>query len=175
MGSLVSQENEYLVNVLRLIEIRTEDILTPRSVVHCVDETMTVEQVLELEQTKQLTRIPVYQDQKDNIIGLVTNRELLFEDREGHADEPVSQYTKPIYRVSAQLPVQKLLDQFIKKREHLFLVDDQFGQPVGIVTLEDAIETILGREIVDETDTIEDLQKYAKGQYRSRLREDKES
>jgi len=73
------------------------------------------------------------------------------------------------------LPVQQLLDLFIKKREHLFLVEDQFGQTEGIVTLEDAIETMLGREIVDETDTVEDMQALAKTQYRDRLRQDKDS
>lgn len=175
MGSLISQENDYLINVLKLREVKTEDILTPRSVVHSVDEETTVKEALELEETKQFTRIPVYQDHQDNIIGLVTNRELLFEDREGNADKSVGHYAKPIHRVSEQLPVQQLLDLFIKKREHLFLVEDQFGQAVGIVTLEDAIETILGREIVDETDTIEDLQKFARGQYRTRLREDKDT
>jgi CBS domain containing-hemolysin-like protein len=63
---------------------------------------------------------------------------------------------------------------FIKKREHLFIVDDEYGQLVGIVTLEDAIETLLGREIVDETDTVTDLQELAKTRYRRRLREQKE-
>jgi CBS domain containing-hemolysin-like protein len=174
MGSLISQENDYLVNVLKLREIKTEEILTPRSVIHSLSEDMTVKQALEFEETRQFTRIPVYQEHQDNIIGLVTNRELLFEDRAGSTDKAISHFTKPIHRVSEHLPVQQLLDQFIKKREHLFLVEDQFGQAVGIVTLEDAIETMLGREIVDETDTIEDLQKFAKGQYRNRLREDKD-
>ena len=63
-----------------------------------------------------------------------------------------------------------LLDIFIKRREHLFLVEDQYGQTAGIVTLEDAIETLLGREIIDETDTIEDMQKLAKDNFRQRLK-----
>ena len=76
----------------------------------------------------------------------------------------------PITRVSEHLPVQQLLDMFIKKREHMFLVEDEYGQTAGVVTLEDAIETMLGREILDETDKIEDLQEYAKDKYRERLR-----
>ena len=171
MGSLISQENEYLANVLQLREIKTAQILTPRSVMHSLSEDLTIKQALDEEKTKQFTRIPVYGEDQDDITGFVTNRELLYSEREGHSEFKLSQFSKPITRVSGNLPVQKLLDLFIKKREHLFLVEDEFGQTAGIVTLEDAIETMLGREIVDETDTIEDLQEFAKGQYRDRLRD----
>ncbi len=63
---------------------------------------------------------------------------------------------------------------FIKNQMHMFLVDDEFGQPAGVVTLEDAIETLLGREIVDESDVFEDMQALAKGKYRDRLRKEKQ-
>ena len=76
----------------------------------------------------------------------------------------------PIHRISESYPVLNLLDLFIKRHEQLFLVEDHFGQTAGVVTLEDAIETLLGREIVDESDNIEDLQKFAKESYRDRLR-----
>ncbi|MFK7794141.1 MAG: CNNM domain-containing protein [Gammaproteobacteria bacterium] len=173
MGSLISQENEYLTNVLKLREIRTEEILTPRSVMHSLDASMTVNQALSYEETRQFTRIPIYQDNRDNIIGLVINRDLLFEERGGKSDLPLSDFSKVITRVSENLPVQQLLDMFIKKREHMFLVEDQYGQTIGLVTLEDAIETVLGREIIDEADIIEDMQKFAKGKYRKRLRNEK--
>jgi CBS domain containing-hemolysin-like protein len=173
MGSLISQENEYLVNVLQLREIKTEQILTPRSVIHRVNDDMTVSETLDLDKTMQFTRIPVFQNEPGNIIGLVTNRELMLAEREGDGEMPVGELIKPVFRVSEQLPVQQLLDLFIKKKEHLFLVDDEYGQVTGIVTLEDAIETMLGREIMDETDTVDDMQELAKSKYRSRLRRDK--
>lgn len=173
MGTLISHENEYLTNVLRLREIKTEKILTPRLVMHCLDASMTISEALSYNETKQFTRIPVYNETPDNIIGVVINRDLLFEEREGKSDMQLSAFAKPITRVSEQLPVQQLLDMFIKSREHIFLVEDEYGQTAGIVTLEDAIETMLGREIIDESDEIEDLQKYAKGKYRERLRNDK--
>ena len=66
--------------------------------------------------------------------------------------------------------MQKLLDMFIKQKAHLFLVEDEFGQTSGIVTLEDAIETLLGREILDESDKVEDMQELARDKYRDRLR-----
>lgn len=172
-GTLASQETEYLTNILRLKDIKTEQVLTPRSVMYVLDEELTVSQALENDQTRQFSRIPLYKDKHENITGLVSNRELFIAEREGRGDAQIKEYAKPVTRVSEQLPVQQLLDMFIKKREHLFLVEDQFGQAEGIVTLEDAIETMLGREIVDETDTIEDLQEFAKTKFRSRLRSDK--
>jgi len=174
MGSLVSQENDYLVNVLKLRETKTEQILTPRSILHRLSEDLTISEALEFEKNQQFSRIPVYKEEQDNITGLVTNRTLLMAEREVHAEKAIHHFAKPITRVSEQLPVQQLLDMFIKKREHLFLVEDQYVQVAGVVTLEDAIETMLGREIVNETDTVKDLQKLAKTQYRARLRKDKD-
>jgi len=78
---------------------------------------------------------------------------------------------QPIVRVKEQLPVQALLDQLISLRQHIALVEDEYGQTAGIVTLEDAIETLLGAEIVDENDPHEDMQALARGQYRARVAE----
>ena len=173
MGSLISQENEYLTNVLKLREIKTEEILTPRSVLHCLDANITVNEALLYSETEQFTRIPIYSDNPDNVIGFVINRDLLFKEREGKSDSQIHNFAKSITRVSEKLPVHQLLEMFLKKREHMFLVEDEYGQTAGIVTLEDAIETMLGREILDETDKIEDLQEHAKKQYRDRLRNKK--
>ena len=174
-GSLLFQENEYLSNILNLREIRTEEVLTPRSVVHMLDQKLTVTEALDHPETKQFTRIPVYGDSIDDITGELIKRDLFEAEREGQGSAPISDYVKPINRVSEKLPVQQLLDMFIKQRVHLFLVEDEFGQIAGIVTLEDAIETLLGREIVDESDAVEDMQELARGKYRERLRNKKES
>lgn len=173
-GSLFSQENEYLANILQLRDIRTEEVLTPRSVVHSLDHNFTVREALDHERTKQFSRIPVYKDNADNIIGKVIKRDLYEAERTGHGTDPISKHTKTIIKVSEKLPVQKLLDLFIKHKAHLFLVEDEFGQNTGIVTLEDAIETLLGREIVDESDIVEDMQELAKGKYRDRLRKERQ-
>jgi CBS domain containing-hemolysin-like protein len=119
--------------------------------------------------------MPVYRDNTEHITGKVIKRDLYEAERQGHGEELVSQYVKPITRVSEKLPVQQLLDQFIRHRGHLFLVEDEFGQFAGVVTLEDAIETLLGREIVDESDTVEDMQVLAKSRYRERLRANRQN
>jgi len=173
-GALFSQETEYLSNILNLREIRTEQVLTPRTVVHMLNESMTVSEALEQPQTKQFSRIPVYRDDIDDVIGNVMRLDLYEAERTGHGADLITQHANPILRVSEKLPVHKLLDFFIKQHAHLCLVEDEFGQTSGIVTLEDAIETLLGREIVDESDQVEDMQELARGRYRDRLRSEKQ-
>jgi CBS domain containing-hemolysin-like protein len=172
-GTLFSQENEYLVNVLNLREIRTEQILTPRTVVHMLNENMTVSEALKDPQTRQFTRVPIYGRGKDDVTGKIIRMDLYEAERGGRGDEPIKAIARDIQRVSEKLPVQQLIDLFIKHRRHMFLVEDEFGQTAGVVTLEDAIETLLGREIVDENDTVADMQALARGKYRERLRASK--
>lgn len=172
-GNLIAQENEYLSNLLSLREIKTEQILTPRSVVHMLSEQTTVREALDAPQTRAFTRIPVFGENFDDIMGKVIRADLYEAERQGNGDEPIKSVMKPLVKVSEKLPVQNLLDTFIKQRAHLFLVTDEFGQTTGVVSLEDAIETLLGREIVDETDTVEDMQDFARSINRERLREEK--
>lgn len=173
-GTLVSRESDYLSNLLRLREIRTEEVLTPRSVVHMVKKDQTVSEVLDLQQSNQFSRMPVYGQSKDDILGKVLRRDLYQAEREGKGEDAVGDFIIPLGRVSEKLPVQNLLDMFIRQRAHMVLVEDEFGQTAGIVTLEDAIETMLGCEIIDETDAVVDMQALARDKYRERLRSDRE-
>ena len=173
-GTLLSRENEYLANVLKLREICTEQVLTPRSVVHMLPENLTVTDALDQAGTRQFTRMPIYGEGMDDIKGKVILADLFEAERDGKGSQPIKQFAKKIIRVSEKLPVQQLLDMFIRNRAHLFLVEDEFGQTSGIVTLEDAMETLLGREILDERDTVEDMQALARRKYRQRLREEKQ-
>ena len=161
--------------MLRLREIKTEEILTPRSVVHMLNEDTTVSEALDDPLTIRFSRIPIYAQSSDHVTGNVFQRSLFKAERAGNGSDPVKNYAKKISRVSEKLPVQKLLDMYLKMNEHLFLVEDEFGQTSGVVTLEDAIETLLGREIMDESDLVEDMQELAKGKYRARLRKNKQN
>lgn len=172
-GALVQQENEYLSNLLRMREIKTEEIHTPRTVVHMLQENVTVSEALDNPRTRQFSRIPVYTSGVDYVDNKIIKSDLFEAERAGNGDKEIREFAQPIIRVSEKLPVQNLLNLFIKQKEHLFLVEDEFGQTSGVVSLEDAIETLLGREIVDEHDQVVDLQALAKDRYRDRLREDK--
>ena len=170
-GALMQQEHEYLANLLRMREVTTEQICTPRSVVHMLQESMTVTQALDNPTTKQFSRIPIYSTGVDQVQQKVIKSDLYEAQRNGQGESEIRVFAQPIQRVSEKLPASNLLNLFIKQREHLFLVEDEYGQTCGVVTLEDAIETLLGREIVDEHDAVEDLQAMAKDRYRDRLRE----
>jgi CBS domain containing-hemolysin-like protein len=169
-GSLFNQESEYLANVLNLREVCTEDVLTPRTVAHMLDESLSVSAALDMENTRRFSRIPLYAGDFDSLTGLLLLRDAYEAERAGRGDAPLKTLAKPIITVSEKLPVHRLLDEFIKRRAHLFAVEDEFGQTAGLVTLEDAIETMLGREIVDESDPVEDMQELARQTYRQRLR-----
>ncbi|MGS2717229.1 CNNM domain-containing protein [Eionea flava] len=172
-GGLFPQENAYISNLLGLKSVKTENILTPRTVVHMLDESLTVEQALEQIRTHQFSRIPLYAGNHDTVTDQIFLIDLLETAYKGQSNTTLDKLAKPIIRVSEKLSVHKLLDMFIKQKTHLFLVEDEFGQMAGIVTLEDAIETLLGREIVDERDTVEDMQALAKKKFRDRLRDEK--
>ena len=168
-GALKAREKEYLVNLLNLSDTQTREILTPRTVVHMLDETTTVSEALGLEATRQFTRIPIFRDSTDNVTGMVMRVGLFEAEREGGAGDAIAGYVQPVFRVPEELPVYLLLDRFIRDQAHLALVEDEFGQTAGIVTLEDAIETLLGREIVDESDAVADMQALARDKHRKRL------
>ncbi len=169
-GTLDKQESQLVENILKLRDVKTEDILTPRSVVHALAKDIIVAEALISEKTANFTRIPIYDDTIDNITGVVIKAHLYENERQGNGAAAIEDIATPIWRVSESLPVLNLLDLFIKRNEHLFIVEDHFGQTAGVVSLEDAIETFLGREIVDESDQVEDLQQLAKANYRQRLK-----
>ncbi len=169
-GGIVTQENQLLENIFKLRDVKVEDILTPRTVVHALCETTTVKEALSFDQTAIFTRIPTYSESIDTVTGVIIKGQLYECERYGQGDKQLKDVKLPIYRISKKFPVLNVLDLFIKRHEQLFLVEDHFGQTVGVVTLEDAIETLLGREIVDESDQVEDMQKLAKKNYRERLR-----
>lgn len=169
-GALFRQENQLVENILTLRDVKAEDILTPRSVVHALDETLTVSEALSAPQTANFTRIPVFSGSIDSIVGVIIKGQLYELERQGKGDVPLSDVKQAIHSISESLPVLPLLDVFIKRQEHIFLVEDHFGQTAGIVTLEDAIETFLGREIMDESDQVEDMQMLAKAKFRQRLK-----
>jgi len=172
-GALGPQESQLLENILVLREARTEDILTPRSVVTALDHNLTVSAALAQLGDNPFTRIPLYNGDIDSVVGLVFRPAMLQAERDGGGDSAVVDIASPMHPVSEELPVLQLLDTFLKRREHMFLVEDRYGQTAGIVTLEDALETLLGREIMDESDTVEDMQQLARSKYRSRLRDQK--
>ena len=167
-GTIEESESTVIENVLMLDDIPVEEVLTPRSVIFALDKTSSVREVLDKYNDIEFSRIPIYEEELDNIIGIVRRHVLLKSKAEDQFDVTMGELAKPIHTVEENDSVGDVLDEFVKRREHLFMVKDQFGQVAGLITLEDAIETLLGIEIVDETDSVVDMRKLALDNWRKK-------
>lgn len=160
-GTIKTKESRIISNLLMLDNIFVGDIMTPRSVLLAFEENQTVKDVLKKHRPLRYSRIPVYAGNLDKIVGLVHRYKLLEASSADYHDMKVRNVSAPIDSVPESLTVAAVLDQFVQKKGHLFLVLNAQGKPTGIVTLEDAIETLLGVEIMDEFDSVADLRAYA--------------
>jgi CBS domain containing-hemolysin-like protein len=161
-GVLDEQESDIIENILKLDDIKVHDILTPRSVVFALEGERTIEGIIAQEpDIFKYSRIPVYEGNIENVTGMILTKQLF---KQALEDNSILLKTiqKDIYRINEQVPVSWALDLFIEKKEHMFLVLDKYDQVEGIVTLEDCVETILGVEIVDESDAHVDMRELAK-------------
>lgn len=165
-GVLQLKESRIIKNLLMLDKIKVSEIMTPRSVVNAFDMNETVNSIMEKYKPVRFSRIPLYDGSPDNIVGLLHRYKLMEAVSHDMYNMTLKEIMTSIHRVSEDTPVSQALDQFIKRREHLFLVVDKKTTMTGIVTLEDAIETLLGVEIVDEYDSVTDMRQYALEQWR---------
>ncbi len=172
-GVIDEHESDVIENVLQMDEIKIQDIATPRSVVFALEENMPIKECLQQKSLFNFSRIPVYKDTIDNITGLVLTKKL-FQEAFNDVGQTVGEVKDELFAINKNIPVSKALNLFIKRKEHMFLVVDNYEQTEGIVTLEDCIETLLGVEIMDESDSVEDMRELAKQQMRlkRKLRED---
>jgi len=160
-GSMDEQEGDIIENLMKLDEIAIEEVMTPRSVVFALNQNRTVGEVVEKHSPIAFSRIPVFDEDLDNVIGLVNRYTLVNEQAEDRFDIKMSELMKPIHTVKERESVSDVLDQFVKRRQQIFMVTDDFGTTTGLISLEDAIETLLGVEIVDEHDNVVDMRKLA--------------
>jgi len=171
-GVLGEQESDVIENVLLLDKIKIREILTPRTVVFALDGSRSIKDIIENEPAIfKFSRVPVYVDSIEKITGIVMTKKIF---KQALQDDSVAlnSVKKNIFKISENLPVSRALNLFIKKKEHMFLVLDSYDQTEGILTLEDCVETILGVEIVDESDSDADMREVAKQKMRMKRRED---
>lgn len=170
-GSIKNKESAVIKNLLMMDRIFVSDIMTPRSVFFALESNITVDEVVTKFVPLRFSRIPVYEGNLDNIIGITHRYKILEASSDDDHNKKVSDLLTPIATISERMTVTQVLDFFIKEKEHLALAVDEYGVITGLVTLEDAIETLLGVEIVDEFDNIEDMRKYALDQWQIRKKQ----
>jgi len=161
-GTIEEDEETVIQNLLRLAEIKVEEVMTPRVVVTAFPLDYTIKQVLAEHPVLRVSRIPVYGNNIDDIKGLVIRSEILLAASRDEWEKKLETLMKPIGFISEDDSVDLTLDLFLEKRQQILAVQDEFGGTSGIVTMEDVIETLLGKEIVDETDEAEDMREVAR-------------
>jgi CBS domain containing-hemolysin-like protein len=167
-GIFADKENKIIQNLIRLKSIKLSEIMTPRIVVVVANEQMTLQEFLKNKDFLHFSRIPIYEGTRDNTTGYVF-REMVFEKL---AEDQFDLRLKDIKREIVTFPESTTLftawEELLNKREQISLVIDEYGGMAGIATLEDIIETLLGFEIVDEKDRVEDMQQYAMERWKSK-------
>jgi len=169
-GVFLESESKVIKNMLTFKDVQAKDIMTPRTVMKIEDEIMTIEAFFNKNSNIRFSRIPIYKDDPDNISGLVLKDEIFKEMAFGNGDKKLSEIKRNIIIVNRTMPIPKLFEQLIESKNHMALVVDEYGSVSGLVTMEDVIETLLGLEIMDESDSIPDLQLLARRSWETRAK-----
>lgn len=170
-GLIDEKESDFIENILMLNKIKVGEVLTPRSVVFAIDENMTLKEIIETQSAIfKFSRIPVYRGSLEDVRGIVLTKTIFKQALEDDS-VTVGSIKKDIFIINENIPVSKALDLFISKKEHMFLVVDNYDQTEGILTLEDCIETVLGVEIMDESDSTADMRELAKMRMKQKRKE----
>jgi len=170
-GVIDEEESKVIHNILRWNDITARKVMTPRTVLVACKEDRSIRDFYDSRELRY-SRIPVFKANMDDVDGYILKDDVLDAIVKGNGDEPVSTIKRKIHIIPETMYLDKAFAALMDLKEHLALVVDEFGGVEGIVTLEDIMETILGAEIMDETDRVADLQEMAKERGRKRLSRD---
>ena len=161
-GILEADEEEVIHNLLILRDINVSEIMTPRVVMTAFMSKSTVEEILQEHKIIRFSRIPIYEESIDEITGFVIRSEILMAASRDESDKLIGEFKKPAISILVDDSVDHALEIFLEQRQQVAIVKDEFGGTAGLVTLEDVLETLLGEEIVDELDEVDDMRELAK-------------
>ena len=159
-GIIKEKDFRIIENILKFSKVKVKEIYTPRKVlfslkkedlINSLENKVTVN--IEMDKLKEYSRIPVYKENIDDIVGVIFSKEYFHEFIENTLKNK-KDIIRPVFKINENITLSKLLDLFLSRKEHMFIVVDDYDQTEGIVTLEDVLEELLGTEIVDEFDTI---------------------
>ncbi len=161
-GIFKKEESHILLNLMAFNKIEVKTILTPRTVVFADEENISVKDFLDKNTKIRFSRIPIYENDIENITGYVLKDEIMQYMIDRKQNKKLKDLKRDIKVVTEQMPIIRLFNKLIEDKEHIAMVVGEYGEMVGIVTMEDIIETLLGTEIMDEFDNVEDMQELAK-------------
>ncbi len=169
-GVLAESESTIINNLLKFEEVAVRDIMTPRTVMKRAKEDQTLMDFYKNNQPLQFSRIPIHGDSVDDITGIVLKDDILQHLVEDEDNKQLKELRRDVLTVSDSEPLPKLFETLTEKRHHMAIVVDSYGTLVGIVSMEDVFETLLGLEITDESDGEADLQALARRKWEKRAK-----
>lgn len=167
-GTIAEHESRILRNLFRFGSLRACDVMTPRIVMLALPQDLSVSQALSEIGNAAFSRLPVYGKDVDHVTGFVLKDDLLHAGSLDQHHDSITAFSRELPAVINSMPLSKLLEFLLDHRQHIALVVDEYGGTVGLVTLEDVVETLIGMEIVDELDEVADMRELARGQWRKR-------
>lgn len=169
-GVFANNETTFIQNILLFRSMKAQSIMTPFSVAFIADENTTIQKFYESHEELIFSRIPIYEKTHNNISGFVLKDDILEAIINDNGDKPLKSLKKLLPITSQDTPLTDLFEKFIKERAHIAILVDDFGHPIGLVSMEDIIETLLGLEIMDESDNVEDMQILARQNWEKRAK-----
>ena len=168
-GDLEEDENTIIQNLLSMDEVKAFDVMTPRVVCEIAPESMTLKAFYKNKRYRHHSRIPVYADNDEYITGYILRMEALQLMAEDKFDLTLGDIRRDVATFDEDTPLDQIWDEMLSKDEQIAIIINEYGSFQGILTLEDVIETLLGSEIVDENDTVRDMQQLARDKWKKRV------
>ena len=167
-GVIDEDENTIIQNVIKLDSVTASDVMTPRIVASIAPESMTLKEFFDNDDYSHFSRIPVYSESAENISGFILRSEALEDLAEDKFSTRLGSLRRDIHYFNENEPISNIWDQMLSLKAHIAIIIDEYGTFQGIITLEDIIETIFGLEIMDESDTVSDMQQLARERWERR-------
>lgn len=162
-GHIEADQERVISNILELDTRTVRDVMTPRTVTVSLNEEMTVAEAMGNEaHLSSHSRVPVYKDEPNNVTGIILRKDVLLAAAEQRLYVPLHQLMSPVHFVAETSPLNRVLIEFFDRRQHLFVVVDEYGAVTGVISMEDILEEIVGREILDESDRTTDMRELAR-------------
>jgi CBS domain containing-hemolysin-like protein len=161
-GGIEHYQESVIDNILSLETKTVKDVMTPRTVIFSLSEHLNLDEASRKSDEWEHSRFPVYDKEMEDVVGIVLTKELFIALSQGRTDLPLTELMRPVHFVAETAKLNNVLMEFMETRQKLFVVIDEYGGLSGLITLEDILEEILGREIIDESDQVADKRELAR-------------
>ncbi len=161
-GGIKKYQKRVIENILSLDEKTVKNVMTPRTVIFSLSEHLSVEEASKTSKKWEHSRFPVYDRDTEDVVGIVLTKELFSAFSQGKKDRPLTSLMRPVHFVVDSAKLNNVFTDFMATRQKLFVVIDEYGGLSGLISLEDILEEILGREIIDESDEVIDKRELAR-------------